>query len=135
MEILIIKNNETVMDWNSPSFKNSIEKIGTKINNNPRLRKCFIVLMGTMMMSQKAMAATKPDPLDMIDVTGALFLQVVMRVGYRLILICCAIEIIKSMMQGDTKSIAKILMKYLCATMALYSFPWLVDLVVSACAR
>ena len=71
----------------------------------------------------------------MIDTTGAVFLSVVMRVGYRLILIMCAIEILKSLMQGDTRGVGKILIKYLSATLALYSFPWLMDLVIAACSR
>lgn len=32
-------------------------------------------------------------------------------------------------MQGDTKSIAKIMMKYALAFAALYIFPWLLDLI------
>ena len=135
MNILIIKDYKTIFNWESRNLNRQLtdkkELIAKRINESPRLTKCFTVLMGTMLMSQKVMAITgEKDPLKMIDTTGAMFLGVVMRVGYQLILIMCAIEILKSLMQGDTKSIGKILIKYLSATLALYSFPWLVDLVI-----
>ena len=139
MEILVIKNYCTVMNYESRSLRRHIkdnrEIIATKISASPRLTKCFTILVGTMLMSQKVLAKTGGDPLKMIDTTGAVFLGVVMRVGYRLILIMCAIEILKSLMQGDTKGVGKILIKYLSATLALYSFPWLMDLVIAACSR
>lgn len=137
MDILVVKNYKTIFNWESRHLNRQLtdkkELIAKRISASPRLIKCFTVLMGTMLVSQNVMAAT--DPLKKIDDAGAIFLSIVMRVGYRLILIMCAIEILKSLMQGDTKSVGKILIKYLSATLALYSFPWLVDIVIGICAR
>jgi len=40
MEILVIKNNKTLTDWNY--------KMNTKINKNQKLEKWFIVLVGLL---------------------------------------------------------------------------------------
>ena len=66
MEVLVMRNYRTVMNWNSKSLTKILtdnrELVAKRISANPKLTKCFTILMGTMLMSQKVLAKSG-DPL------------------------------------------------------------------------
>jgi hypothetical protein len=70
------------------------------------------------------------DPgLDKIDKAGATILNLCRKIGYWACIIMAVIEIIRSLAQGDTKSIGKIIMKYSLGFGALFILPWIFDLI------
>ncbi|MBZ9688399.1 hypothetical protein G9F72_018885 [Clostridium estertheticum] len=131
MEILVINNNRTTMNWEykSPSRKHAecLEEFAKKINSDTKLKKMTIFVLGSLLYCKTTLAVV--NPLDKVNKAGNMMLGISRTIGYWLILIVCICEIIKSLMAGDTKSISKIIMKNLLAFASLYLFPWLMDLV------
>lgn len=64
-----------------------------------------------------------------IDIAGSTILNICRNIGYWACLIMATVEIIKSLSQGDTKSVSKIIAKYLIGFGALYFLPFLFDLI------
>lgn len=131
MEILVMKNNHTIVNWEYKTpiakYRDSLEEFAKKINADTKLKKTTIFVLGSLMYCKTALAAA--DPLNKINRAGSMMLGISRTIGYWLILVVCICEIIKSLMAGDTKSISKILMKNLLAFASLYLFPWMMDLV------
>lgn len=131
MEILVMKNNHTILDWEYKTpitkYRDSLEVFAKKVKANTKLEKTVVFVLGSLMYCKTALAAT--NPLNQINKAGNMMLGISRTIGYWLILIVCICEIIKSLMAGDTKSISKILMKNLLAFASLYLFPWMMDLV------
>ena len=108
------------------SVKN--ELIAYNILNNKNLKKVMVVAMGSLMYCQNVLAATNTGK---IDVAGIAILGICRQIGYWACIIMCCIEIIRSLMQGDTKGISKIISKYVLGFGALYLMPWIFDLIKS----
>lgn len=70
-----------------------------------------------------------PDALQKIDQAGLLILGIVRRIGYWGCIILCVMDIIKQLMEGNTKNTWKTMMKYALAFAALYLFPWILDMI------
>ena len=133
MDILIIKKNKTLVNWESKppmlKYKRSMEVITNKINSNFRLKKTFIFVTGSFLYFEKVLAATNKNPLAKIEVFGKTIFGMCLTIGYFLVLVMGIIDILKSLMQGDTKGIPKIVLNYALAYAALLLFPWLLDLI------
>lgn len=133
MEICIIYENSTLREFKERQkikYNENLELIAKHINADNKLKKMFIFTLGSLFfLSNKVYAA---DPLKKIDVTGGTLLNVIRRVGYWICIIACIIEIVKSIMQGDVKSVGKIMMKFALGFAALYIFPWILDLIRSS---
>jgi len=134
MEILIINKNKTIVNWDSKIIKQkkedkeSIEYITNKIINNKNLKKITIFALAGLMYAEKALAATV-DASKKINTAGSTIFEICRNIGYWACLIMCIIEIIRSLMQGDTKGISKIISKYVVGFGALYIVPWIFDLI------
>jgi hypothetical protein len=118
--------------------KEEINKLGTseyiakKILNDQRFKKMFAFSVGSLLyFSKTIISAAEPTVkgLDKINYAGNTLLTVARTIGYWVCLVMCIVEIIKSVANGDTKSISKIVMKYILAIGAFYMLPWLFDLV------
>lgn len=105
-----------------------IEQISFKINKNENLRKVIVFSIASLMYCKEVYAA---DPNGKIDKAGMVILGLCRKFGYWACIAMCALEIIKSLMSGDTKSISKIISKYAVGFGALYFLPWLFDLIAS----
>lgn len=81
-------------------------------------------VLGNLMYAQKVCAA-----VEKVDKAGFTILGIVRSFGYWICIIMCIIEIIKSLLQGDTKSVGKIIAKYIIAFSAFYFLPWLFDII------
>lgn len=133
MEILIINNNKTLTDWKYKSPRQQhlecMEQFAKKINSNFKLKRTFIFVVGSLMYCQTVMA--KAADLGRINKGGLTILGLMQNLGYWIAIIMAATEIIKNLMQGDTKSTGKSIMKYSLGYGSLYLLPWIFDLIKS----
>lgn len=132
MKICVIYLNSTIgkfKDKQKAKYNNNLELVANHINANTKLKKEAVFVLGSLLYVNEIVNAA--DPLGKIDVAGNTILGIVRKIGYWCCIIGCIIDIIKALMQGDTKSIAKIMMKYALAFGALYIFPWILDMIKS----
>lgn len=104
--------------------KNSLEDLAEIICKNRYAKGLTAFLLANMMYVKTAMA----NP-DKVAKAGGAILGIVRSFGYWICLIMCIVEIIKSLMQGDTKSISKIIAKYAIGFGSFYFLPWFFDLI------
>lgn len=130
MKICVIYSNTKVENFKNKQkakYNSNMELVAKHINADSKLKKQAIFVLGSLFYVQDAVSAT--GDLGKIDKAGNTILGIVRKTGYWICIVGCIIDIIKSLMQGDTKSIAKIMMKYALAFAALYIFPWMLDLI------
>jgi len=80
---------------------------------------CFVCCSGIVMADPK------------IDKAGNTILALCRNLGYWLCIIMCTLEVLRNLMQGDTRGIARIISKYAMGFGTLYFLPWLFDLIKS----
>lgn len=108
------------------------EYIAKKINNDTKLKGMVIFVAGSLMYCKSFVVNAAPktvDAISKIDSAGFTMLSLVRTIGYWICIIMCVIEILRALMQGDTKSIGKIIIKYILAFAAFYFLPWLFDII------
>lgn len=108
--------------------ENGLEGIATKIINNDRLRKIAVFTIAGLNYASTVLADAN-DATSRIDSAGNMFLGIVQSIGYWLCLIGCMMEILKSVMNGSSKDVGKIMMKYLLIFAALYLMPFAFNLI------
>lgn len=108
--------------------ENDLERFATHIRKNEKLERMFIFVTGSLMCFQKAVLATT-NGVKGIDPLGIKLLGIFRQFAYWVCIIGCIIEICKSLMQGDHKSIGKIIAKYVLAFAAIYFVPWIFDII------
>ena len=116
----------------SRANSNIKEYIANKINNNSRLKKMFTFVAGSLLYCKSIAVNAAPkatDAISKIDTAGVTMLSLVRTIGYWICIIMCVVEILRALMQGDTKSIGKIIIKYILAFAAFYFLPWLFDII------
>lgn len=118
--------------------ENTGEYIAKKILNDPRVKKMAVFFLGSMLylnnLSVEVMASTGPNVTKFnskVNEIGNMFVGIIQTIGYWTCLIMCAVEILKCLFQGDTKSLTKIICKYLMAFAGLYVLPWIFELIKS----
>lgn len=107
---------------------NKLEEIATKIVENPRLRRMTVFAIAGLNYMSVA-AADAAAATSKIDVAGNMFLGIVQGIGYWLCLIGCIMEILKCVMNGSSKDVGRIMLKYLLIFATLYLMPWAFDLI------
>ena len=129
MEILIIKNNHIILDWESKSpitkYKN-METLSTKIVKDKRLNKFVVTLLGLSLYCKSVFAASN---LTGVDKLGWVLLSLVRKWGYHILVIMCIVEVIRAGIGGDSKKILGIIMKFLLMFASLYLVPSLFDAI------
>jgi len=136
MEISIIKNNKTLVNHEFKSLSKihaeDMELIATKINSSTRTKRAAIFLLGSLMyfnnVATTVMAANK-DPLKTLPIIGDKIYGMIQMFGWFICAIGCAIAVLKALMEGDTKSIPKIMMRFGLGFASLYVFPALLDMI------
>lgn len=132
MKICIVYYNNTlenIKNRQKQKYNENLELVAKKINNDTRLKRMAVFTLGNLLYINDTVYAA--DPLSKVDKAGGTILGIVRKVGYWICIIGCIIDIIKALIQGDTKSVAKVMMKYALAFGALYVFPWILDLIKS----
>lgn len=133
MEILIIKNNHTIIDWESRSSltkyvdcmsDSKVELLANKLSKKASHRKFLITLLGLSLYCKNVFAATKG-----IDALGWTLLGFVRHWAYWILLIWCIIEVIKSGLSGDSKKTLPIIMKFVIIFASMYLIPSIFDAI------
>jgi len=129
MEILVVNNYRTITNWRSINRqeKRSLEMFAKKINKDIDLKRTAVFLFGSLMYCQNVLA--KNADLSKLNSGGATVLNLVQGVGYWIAIVMASYEIIKNLMQGDSKSTGKTIMKYSLGYGSLFLLPWIFDLV------
>ncbi|NEZ47230.1 hypothetical protein FDF74_08410 [Clostridium niameyense] len=130
MKICVIYSNTKVEDFKKKQrvkYNSNMELVAKHIIADNKLRKQAVFVLGSLFYIQDKVSAA--GDLEKIDRAGNTILSIARKIGYWICIVGCIIDIIKALMQGDTRSIAKIMMKYALAFTALYIFPWILDLI------
>jgi len=130
MEILIIKNNHTLVNWESKlpftKYQNT-EVLTNKLFKNNRTKKFTITLLGLTLYCKNVFAATKG-----IDSLGWTLLGLVRHWAYWILLIMCIVEVIKSGLNGESKKTLPIVMKFVVIFASMYLIPVIFDAIKEA---
>lgn len=109
-------------------IENGLESLATKIINDDRLRRMTVFVIAGLNYASEVLADTS-QAVAKINVAGYTFLNIVQTLGYWLCLIGCIMEILKSLMNGSSKDVGKLMLKYLLIFAALYLMPFAFDLI------
>lgn len=120
MKIIYMKCNYSLYT------RNDAEALARKINRDRRLRAMVTFVLANGLYMKKAYAASN---LDKVNSAGFQILDIVRTFGYWICVICCIAEIIRSLTQGDTKGVGKIVIKYCTGYGVFYFLPWFFDLI------
>ena len=129
MEILIIKNNHTIINWESKNLFNKYdtEVLATKLVKNNRMRKFTVTLLGLCLYFKTVYAAAKG-----IDSLGWTLLGLVRHWAYWILLIWCIVDVIKSGLSGESKKTLPIILKYVIIFASMYLIPSIFDAIKGA---
>lgn len=105
-----------------------LEDIATKIVENPKLKRLVVFTVASLNYASEVLADTT-DAFGKINKGGSMILGVIQTVGYWLCVLSCIMEILKTVMNGSTKDVGKVMVKYLLIFGSLYLMPWLFDLI------
>lgn len=109
-------------------IENGLESLATKIINDDRLRRMTVFVIAGLNYASEVLADTS-QAVAKINTAGNMFLSVFQTLGYWLCLIGCIMEILKGIMNGSSKDIGKVMLKYLLIFAALYLMPFAFDLI------
>ena len=109
-------------------LENGLESIARKIINNDRLRKITVFTLASLNY-MSTVYADATEAVAKIDNAGLMFFGIIQSIGYWLCLIGCIMEILKSVMNGSSKEVGKLMMKYILIFAALYLMPFAFNLI------
>lgn len=124
-EFIQYSNNEITLD-DILTKKQSEKIMNTMITNKMFERFAIVFIACTLIVCKNVYASAD---LSKVNVAGNTLLTIVRTFGYWTCLIMGITEVIKSLLNGDTKSIAKIMAKYILGFSSFYALPWLMDIV------
>ena len=97
------------------------------INSKYKLFFIFLIASGLLLLNNvQAFAAVDTSK---IDSAGFTLLTIVRTAGYWFCIVLACKDIIAALMEGNTKSVGQILVKYIVGFGALYALPWVFDLI------
>lgn len=105
-----------------------IENFATKVMGNARLKKIVVFTIAGLNYASTVLADTNAA-VEKINTGGFMILGIVQTIGYWLCLIGCIMEILKSIMNGSSKDVGKIMIKYLLVFGSLYLMPFGFNLI------
>lgn len=123
----VVMTKDQFLIWYENKY--SYGQVNLKLNK--RLTVMLTFVFANLMMINNAFAKASVNTAS-LDKVGFTMLGIVRSFGYWILLILCLIEIIKSLLSGDTKGVGKIIVKYLLGFGALYFMPMLFDIVREA---
>lgn len=105
-----------------------MDSIAGKIMENPRLKKLVVFTIAGLNYASTVLADTNAAA-EKINTGGFMILGIVQTIGYWLCLIGCIMEILKAIMNGSSKDVGKIMLKYLLVFGSLYLMPFGFNLI------
>lgn len=135
MEILIIKNNHTIVNYDSRRASalvtyedcmsnEKVEILASKLSKTKRTRRFIVTLLGLSLYCGKVFAATSP-----IDKLGLTLLNLIRQWAKPILVVWCLVEVIRSGLAGDAKKTLPILMKYVIIFASMYLIPEIFDAI------
>lgn len=128
ISVMYVRNNKSISLKNffNRQKLSQMEKKATIIMSNPKYKVAFVITAALLLtaFAPGPALAVAANPFDKI---GWTFWGYVKAVGRFACLIMSGVEVIKSLGAGDTKSIAKILFKYVIAYASFTVLPWMFD--------
>lgn len=112
-------------------LENGLESIATKIMKDTRLRKMAVFTISSLNYMSVAYAGIEEANAKVNNV-GYMLFSSIQTIGYWLCLIGCIMEILKSVMNGSSKDVGKIMLKYLLIFASLYLMPFAFNLIKEA---
>ena len=88
----------------------------------------IVIASGLIVLNSELALATTIDT-SKVDNLGSTVLSLIRTCGYWFCLALASKEIITQMINGTTKEIGSIIVKYLTAFGAFYALPWIMDLI------
>ena len=107
---------------------NQVENIATKIMKNERVRRITILTIASINLMYKVSASSK-DSIEKIDTAGAMFLGIFQSIAYWLCLLGAIMEILKCVMNGSSKDVGRIMLKYILIFASIFLIPFAFDLI------
>jgi len=139
MEILIVRNNHTILNWERKSSivkyeecmsNDKIEKLSSKLCKNKRMKKFMVTCLGLAFYFKSAFAVGVGG--KGIDSLGWTMLNLIRHWAYWILLVYCIISVIKAGINGEAKSTLPIVMKFVIIFASMYLIPAIFDAIVGA---
>ena len=115
------------LDYLNSKEAKHIEEVGIMLRN-PRTNKLLVTITACLMHYVPAFADTA-IATSKISAAGTQIFSICQEASYWLCLISCGIEIAKCIVTGDSKSISKVIPKYIIGFAGIYFLPWIFDLI------
>lgn len=110
--------------------KSKLDLIIGKLTRSNALKRTMIFSLASYLSFQEAVYAAGED-IQKLNSAGNKLLNIFRYFGKFICLFFCFAEIIKSLAEGDVKSIGKIILKYSIAFSSFYFLPWLFEIIRS----
>lgn len=136
MEILVIKNNHTIINWESKTpfikyvngFNNEkFELLSSKLSKNNKMQKFVVTLLGLTLYCKTVFGAVAKA--KGIDALGWTLLGLVRHWAYWILLVWCIVDVIKSGLSGESKKTLPIILKYVVIFASMYLIPTIFDAI------
>lgn len=95
---------------------------------NSKYKIFFIFLLASCLFVFTNIQALAVDT-SKIDSAGTILLTIVRTAGYWFCIILACKDIVGTLIEGNTKAVGQIVVKYIVGFGALYALPWLFDLI------
>lgn len=107
---------------------NKMESIATQVLKNERIRKITVLTIASLNLMVKV-SADATDSINKINQAGYMFLGIFQSIGYWLCLIGAIMEILKSIMNGSSKDVGRVMLKYILIFASIFLIPFAFDLI------
>lgn len=105
-----------------------VENIFLRLYNNRRTRRFIITFLAGFLFVESNVLGVNLEP---VNGAGRTLLNIVQTFGYWACLVMSVVEVAKSLVNGDTRGISRIIIKYLIGFASFYALPWMFDLIKS----
>lgn len=138
MELLIINNNHTILNWEQSKTKmvkfdecmnnEKAEILSSKLFKNRQVKKMMVVALGLALYCKASLAtvscvSTSAVGATGIDKLGWAMMGLVRQWGFWILLIWCMVDLIRSSIHGDQKQALPIVLKYTTIYAVMFLLP------------
>ena len=121
--------SEFVEFLNTKDMKKVDREVGIMLKKSTH-KKILVTVTACLLHCTKAFADISQATAKMNEVGSTIF-GLCQTASYWLCLISCGLEIAKCISTGDSKSVSKVIPKYIIGFAGIYFLPWIFDLIKS----
>ncbi len=118
---------EFIQYLDEKNIKKTDKQVGILLKDR-KFNPILVAVTGSLLHYSVALADAS-SATGKISVAGNTIFGICKEATFWICLIMCAIEIVKALMNGDTKSVSKVIAKYIVAYGAIYLLPWSFNLI------